>query len=78
VMVVLKKHHGNDRSDQLQLIHSVLDGEESSDVDEEERRIVYVALTRAERFCLLALPDDPKGRALAARCESIGFIAPGS
>lgn len=76
VMVVLKKHHGNDRSDQLQLIHSVLDGDESSDVDEEERRIVYVALTRAERFCLLALPDDPKGRALAARCESIGFIAP--
>jgi ATP-dependent DNA helicase UvrD/PcrA len=69
VMVVLKKHHGNDRSDQLQLIHSVLDGEESSDVDEEERRIVYVALTRAERFCLLALPDDPKGRALAAHAN---------
>lgn len=76
VMVVLKKHHGNDRSDQLQLIHSVLDGDESSEVDEEERRIVYVALTRAERFCLLALPNDPKGRALAARCESIGFTVP--
>jgi DNA helicase II / ATP-dependent DNA helicase PcrA len=78
VMVVLKKHHGNDRSDQLQLIHSVLDGDENSDVDEEERRIVYVALTRAERFCLLALPDDSKGRELAARCESIGFTAPGA
>lgn len=76
VMVVLKKHHGNDRSDQLQLINSVLDGDERSDVDEEERRIVYVALTRAERFCLLALPDDLKGRALAARCESIGFTVP--
>ena len=75
VMVVLKKHHGNDRSNQLQLIHSVLDGEEGSEADEEERRITYVALTRAERFCLLALPDDPKGRALATRCESIGFIA---
>lgn len=78
VMVVLKKHHGNDRSDQLQLIHSVLDGDENSDVDEEERRIVYVALSRAERFCLLALPDDSKGRELAARCESIGFTAPGA
>jgi DNA helicase-2/ATP-dependent DNA helicase PcrA len=76
VMVVLKKHHGNDRSNQLQLIHSVLDGEEGSEVDEEERRITYVALTRAERFCLLALPDDPKGRALATRCESIGFTIP--
>jgi superfamily I DNA/RNA helicase len=74
VMVVLKKHHGNDRSNQMQLIHSVLDEEERSAADEEERRISYVALTRAERFCLLALPDDQKGCVLAARCEQIGFV----
>ncbi len=75
VMVVLKKHHGNDRSNQLQLIHSVLDGAERSAVEEEERRISYVALTRAERYCLLALPDDPNGRALSERCKAIGFVA---
>lgn len=75
VLVVLKKHHGSDRSNQLQLVHSVLNGEDRSAAEEEERRIVYVALTRAERYCLLALPDDPKGRALAARCEEIGFVA---
>ena len=57
----------------LQLIRSVLDGDQQSAADEEERRIIYVALTRAERYCLLALPDDDKGRSLAGRCEEIGF-----
>jgi hypothetical protein len=76
VMVVVKKHHGADRAKQMQLLEVSLAGEEVAEEEEEERRINYVALTRAERFCLLALPDDKRGRALAHKCESIGFVLP--
>jgi DNA helicase II / ATP-dependent DNA helicase PcrA len=75
VMVVVKKHHGADRAKQMQFLEVSLAGEDIAEEEEEERRINYVALTRAERFCLLALPDDSRGRALAQKCESIGFAS---
>lgn len=75
VMVVVKKHHGADRAKQLQFLETSLAGKAIAEEEEEEQRINYVALTRAERYCLLALPDDPRGRALAVRCEGIGFVA---
>jgi hypothetical protein len=74
IMVVVKKHHGADRAKQMQFLETSLAGEDIAEEEEEERRINYVALTRAERYCLLTLPDDPKGRALATRCEQIGFV----
>jgi DNA helicase-2/ATP-dependent DNA helicase PcrA len=74
IMVVVKKHHGADRAKQMQFLETSLAGEDIAEEEEEERRINYVALTRAERYCLLALPDDPRGRALATRCEQIGFV----
>ena len=39
----------------------------------EERRVLFVALTRARRYCLVALPDDARGRAVAAACDALGF-----
>jgi superfamily I DNA/RNA helicase len=33
--------------------------------DAEEKRIAFVALTRAQRYCLVAVPDDTRGRAAA-------------
>jgi hypothetical protein len=76
VMVVVKKHHGADRAKQMQFLETSLAGEGLAEEEEEERRINYVALTRAERFCLLALPDDPRGQVLAQKCEQIGFVFP--
>lgn len=75
VMVVVSKHSAGDPAKQMQLIEASFEGAVGEEL-EEERRITYVALTRAERFCLLALPDDAKGRAVASRCEEIGFAVP--
>ena len=75
VMVVVSKHAAGDPAKQMRLIEASFEGTVSEEL-EEERRITYVALTRAERFCLLALPDDANGRSVAARCEEIGFVAP--
>jgi hypothetical protein len=72
VMVVVKRHHGAGRAKQLQLLEATF-GSGVSEEELGERRVTYVALTRAERFCLLALPDDPKGEAVAAKCERFGF-----
>jgi DNA helicase-2/ATP-dependent DNA helicase PcrA len=77
VMVVVKKHHGADRAKQMQFFEASLGGEGIAETEEEERRINYVALTRAERFCLLAFPDDSRGRAVVERCQEIGFVLGG-
>jgi hypothetical protein len=39
----------------------------------EERRVIFVALTRAQRYCLVALPDDKRGKDVAAKCATLGF-----
>jgi superfamily I DNA/RNA helicase len=76
VMVVVKKHHGADRAKQMQFFESNFGEGGIDETEEEERRINYVAVTRAERFCLLAFPDDARGRAVAEKCKEIGFKAP--
>lgn len=74
VMVVVKKHHGADRAKQMQFFEASLAGQGIAEEEEEERRINYVALTRAERFCLLAFPDDNRGRAVVEKLRKIGFV----
>lgn len=76
VMVVVKKHHGNDRARQMQFLEAAFGESGVSEGEQEERRITYVALTRAERFCLFALPDNARGCALAQKCQEIGFVVP--
>jgi superfamily I DNA/RNA helicase len=49
-----------------------------ADPKEEERRVLYVALTRAARYCLVALPDDHRGRTVVAACADLGFVVVGS
>lgn len=75
VMVVVNKHHGGDPAKQMQFLEASFTINGISEDEEEERRITYVALTRAERFCLLALPDDAKGRSVADDCKAIGFVS---
>jgi DNA helicase-2/ATP-dependent DNA helicase PcrA len=73
VMLVVSRPHGGDPAKQLDLFEAALGGAEITSAQQQERRVNYVALTRAERYCLLALPDTPRGQAVASSCQDIGF-----
>lgn len=73
VMMVVRKPHGADPTRQFELFDAIASGETISEEAEEERRVTFVALTRARRYCLVALPDTPRGRAVAERCTGLGF-----
>jgi DNA helicase-2/ATP-dependent DNA helicase PcrA len=79
VMVVIRRPHASDPTSQLELWEAAVAGAEVSAEKAEERRVLFVALTRARRYCLVALPDDARGRAVAAACTDLGFqISPPS
>lgn len=78
VMVVIRRHHGNDPTSQLELWEAAVSGADINTEKEEERRVLYVALTRAARYCLVALPDDHRGRTVVAACADLGFVVVGS
>jgi DNA helicase II / ATP-dependent DNA helicase PcrA len=73
VMMVVRKPHGADPTRQFELFDAIASGVEIGKGAEEERRITFVALTRARRYCLVALPDIPRGREVAAACSGLGF-----
>lgn len=62
-----------DPTSQLELWEAAVSGSEIQSEKEEERRVLFVALTRAARYCLVALPDDQRGRAVADACAVLGF-----
>jgi DNA helicase II / ATP-dependent DNA helicase PcrA len=71
VLVVADRPRSQRRAAQSSLWSRPLLGEEVPEDDAEELRIVFVALTRARRYCALALPADTPPE----RIE--GFIAAG-
>jgi superfamily I DNA/RNA helicase len=73
VMVVVRKPHGSHPTRQLDLFHAVVSGADIAKDAHEERRVTFVALTRARRYCLVALPDTPRGREVADACTGLGF-----
>ncbi|WP_040600870.1 UvrD-helicase domain-containing protein [Patulibacter medicamentivorans] len=73
VMVVIRRPHGSDPTSQMELWEAAVAGTEIDAEKAEERRVLFVALTRARRYCLVALPDDGRGRSVAASCTSLGF-----
>lgn len=73
VMIVVRRHHGSDPTSQFELWEAAVSGADIDAEKEEERRVLFVALTRAARYCLVALPDDQRGRAVADACTGIGF-----
>jgi hypothetical protein len=73
VMVVIRRPHASDPTSQLELWEAAVAGAEVSAEKAEERRVLFVALTRARRYCLVALPDDARGRAVAGACADLGF-----
>jgi superfamily I DNA/RNA helicase len=78
VMVVIRAHNARDPMSQLELLEAAVGGETIDAEREEERRVVFVALTRARRYCLVALPDDARGRGVAEACTGLGFASIGS
>jgi superfamily I DNA/RNA helicase len=76
-MIVVRRHYGTDPISQLELWEAAVSGAEVDAEKEEERRVMFVALTRASRYCLVALPDDQRGRAVANACAGLGFVVIG-
>lgn len=73
VMVVIRRYLGNDPTAQLDLWEAAVDGVEPDPDKAEEQRVLFVALTRARRYCLVVLPDDTRGRRVAQSCAQLGF-----
>jgi DNA helicase-2/ATP-dependent DNA helicase PcrA len=74
VMVVIRRAHAADPTKHLELWEATTAGSQIAAEQEEERRITFVALTRAQRLCLIALPDDSRGQAVANGCTKLGFV----
>jgi superfamily I DNA/RNA helicase len=72
VLVVVDRLRSRRHGAQSDLWSSPLLGEAVAEDDAEELRIAVVALTRARRYCALALPDTCSDEVLAA-FESVGF-----
>jgi superfamily I DNA/RNA helicase len=49
-------------SRELELWEAAVSGTDPDPEKAEEQRVLFVALTRARRYCLVALPDDPLGQ----------------
>jgi superfamily I DNA/RNA helicase len=73
VMIVIRRPHASDPTSQLELWEAAVTGTDIDPEKAEERRVLFVALTRARRYCLVALPDDRRGRAVAGACARLGF-----
>lgn len=73
VMVVLDRPRSTKYVAQTTIWESALSGAEVDARDAEEKRIAFVALTRAQRYCVVAMPDDVHGRAAAVAFGERGF-----
>jgi DNA helicase-2/ATP-dependent DNA helicase PcrA len=71
VLLVVQPRHGP--SDQAGLWSAPLLGEAVEEEQEEEPRIAYVALTRAERYCAIALPTNVEAERIDAYL-GVGFV----
>jgi hypothetical protein len=73
VMVVIDRPRSRIHGPQATLWESALAGTAIDAKQAEEKRIAFVALTRAERICVVALPDDEHGRQAAGAFIVQGF-----
>ncbi|MDG5481988.1 UvrD-helicase domain-containing protein [Mycolicibacterium gadium] len=73
VMVVIRRPYANDPTSQMELWEAAVAGTDVDPAQEEERRVLFVALTRAKRYCLVALPNNQRGRAVLEACDALGF-----
>lgn len=71
LMMVVHRASAHDPTQQLAMLEATAAEEELP--DDEEQRVTFVAITRAQRYCLLALPDDERGHRVAAAFTGLGF-----
>lgn len=71
LMMVVHRASARDPTQQLAMLEATAAEEELP--DDEEQRVTFVAITRAQRYCLLALPDDERGRKVATAFTGFGF-----
>lgn len=73
VMIVIDRPRSKRHTAQAELWGTALSGGAIDPWEAEEKRIAFVALTRAQRYCVVALPDDRHGLAAAAAFVERGF-----
>lgn len=73
VMIVIDRPRSKKHAAQAELWGTALSGGAIDEREVEEKRIAFVALTRAQRFCVVALPDDQHGLVAAAVFVDRGF-----
>lgn len=73
VMIVIDRPRSKKHTAQAELWGTALSGGEIDAREAEEKRIAFVALTRAQRYCVVALPDDQHGLAAADVFVARGF-----
>ena len=69
--MVVHRASARDPTQQLAMLEATAAEEELS--NDEEQRVTFVAITRAQRYCLLALPDDERGHKVATAFAGLGF-----
>jgi superfamily I DNA/RNA helicase len=69
VLIVLDRQRGN-REPHSAMWAGRLRGESGQPDEAEEIRIAFVALTRARRYCLIAVPDDSSEQSIAAFADA--------
>lgn len=74
MMVVIHRAPGADPTAQLELWEDTVLGDGVDAEREEERRVTFIALTRAQRCRLVAVPDTKGGRDIAVACSGIGYV----
>lgn len=73
VMIVIDRPRSKKHGPPAELWGTALSGGEIDAREAEEKRIAFVALTRAQRYCVVALPDDRQGLAAGAVFAAKGF-----
>lgn len=76
VMLVVEAPRAG-RTDQARLLTALASDEPVDIADREELRIGFVSVSRAERYCVVALPDSV-AEDVVTRYQAMGFEAPGS
>lgn len=77
VMIVIDRPRSRKHTAQAELWGTALSGGAIDAREAEEKRIAFVALTRAQRYCVVALPDDQHGLAAAVVFAERGFTRVG-
>jgi superfamily I DNA/RNA helicase len=73
IMLVIHRPHGSDPTGQLDIWGQAVIDKQIAAERAEEQRVAFVALTRARKYFVVAVPDTARGREIAAACAGMHF-----